>query len=84
MGANKLLKKLDKQLLEQEQGDQDRYEQIDELLKRIEKKEKKLKKKLHKEKDPGKRKRLKTELKIVALQLKRGAARREELAGGGE
>jgi hypothetical protein len=83
MGMKKLLKTLERQLLAAERKGYVDYDQIDELLEGIRKKEKKLKKKLQKEKDPGKRKTLKTELKIVALQLKRGSARRDKLKGKG-
>jgi DNA polymerase elongation subunit (family B) len=79
MGVKKLLKKLETKLLEGERKGSLQPGQIDELLENIRKKEKKLKKKLRKEKDPGKRKVLKTELKIVALQLKRGNARRDKV-----
>jgi hypothetical protein len=81
MGVKKLLKKLESLLLAGEREGYVHCDQIDELLESIRKKEKKLKKKLHKEKDPDKRKVLKTELKIVALQLKRGGARREKPKG---
>jgi hypothetical protein len=79
MGLKKLFKKLESQLLKGEGNGAVSPRQIDELLESIRKKEKKLKKKLCKEKDPGKRKTLKTELKIVALQLKRGNALRVKL-----
>jgi hypothetical protein len=79
MGVKKLFKKLEKQLLAGEREGYVHHDQVDELLQSIRKKQKKLKKKLQKEKDPGKRKTLKTELKIVALQLKRGGARRDKL-----
>ena len=51
----------------------------EELLAKLEEKEAKITRKLEKEKDSVKRKRLKTELKIVAVQRKKGAQRREEL-----
>jgi hypothetical protein len=44
-------------------------------------KEKKLQKKIAKEKNPTKRKQMKTDLKVIAVQYKKGMARREELQG---
>ena len=54
---------------------------IDTILEKLEEKEKKLRKKLDKEKNAAKRKRLKTELKIIAVQRRKGIERREELKG---
>jgi excinuclease UvrABC nuclease subunit len=54
---------------------------IDKVLAKLEEKEKKLKKKLEREKNAAKRKRLKTELKIIAVQRRKGVERREELKG---
>jgi hypothetical protein len=79
MGTKKLLKKLGKYLDNADMDDHEHCDQLDELLDKIRKKEQKLKSKLEGERDPEERKHLKTELKIVALQLKRGMARREEL-----
>jgi hypothetical protein len=81
MGVKKLLKKLEKQLLAGERKGYVEHDQIDGLLESIRTKKKKLQKKLCKEKDPGKRNVLKTELKIVALQLKRGSVLRDKLGG---
>ena len=56
-------------------------DRIDGILEKLAQKEKKLKKKLEKEKNAAKRKRLKTELKIIAVQRRKGIERREELKG---
>ncbi len=79
MGTKKLLKKLDKHLDNADMDVREHCELLDELLDKIKKREDKLQSKLENESDPAERKHLKTELKIVALQLKRGTARREEL-----
>ena len=77
MGIEKLLKDLTDYLDKGERKKKAHCERIDELLAKLEEKEAKLTKKLEKEKDTVKRKRLKTELKIVAVQRKKGAQRRE-------
>ncbi len=79
MGIEKLLKDLTDYLDKGERKKKAHCERIDELLAKLEEKEAKLTKKLEKEKDTVKRKRLNTELKIVAVQRKKGAQRREEL-----
>lgn len=79
MGIEKLLKDLTDYLDKGERKKKAHCERIDELLAKLEEKEAKLTKKLEKEKDTVKRKRLKTELKIVAVQRKKGVQRREEL-----
>ena len=79
MGIEKLLKDLTDYLDKGERKKKAHCERIDELLAKLEEKEAKLTKKLEKEKDTIKRKRLKTELKIVAVQRKKGVQRREEL-----
>jgi len=79
VGIEKLLKDLTDYLDKGERKKKAHCERIDELLAKLEEKEAKLTKKLEKEKDTVKRKRLNTELKIVAVQRKKGAQRREEL-----
>jgi len=79
VGIEKLLKDLTDYLDKGERKKKAHCERIDELLAKLEEKEAKLTKKLEKEKDTVKRKRLKTELKIVAVQRKKGVQRREEL-----
>ena len=79
MGIEKLLKDLTDYLDKGERKKKAHCERIDELLAKLEEKEAKLTKKLEKEKDTVKRKRLNTELKIVVVQRKKGAQRREEL-----
>ena len=79
MGIEKLLKDLTDYLDKGERKKKAHCERIDELLAKLEEKEAKITRKLENEKDTVKRKRLKTELKIVAVQRKKGAQRREEL-----
>jgi len=79
VGIEKLLKDLTDYLDKGERKKKAHCERIDELLAKLEEKEAKLTKKLEKEKDTVKRKRLKTELKIVAVQRKKGVQRREDL-----
>ncbi|MCP3868679.1 MAG: hypothetical protein GY703_11400 [Gammaproteobacteria bacterium] len=80
MGIEKLLGDLKAYLDKGERKKKAHCQRIDELLAKLEEKEHKLTKKLEKEKDSAKRKRLKTELKIVAVQRKKGAVRRNELS----
>ena len=81
MGVNKILRDLQKNL---KKGDKKKAlvhcERIDDLLDKLKKKETKLKKKLAIEKNKHKRKQLALELKIVSLELKKGAKRRNELS----
>jgi len=79
VGIEKLLKDLTNYLDKGERKKKAHCERIDELLAKLEEKEAKITRKLENEKDTVKRKRLKTELKIVAVQRKKGAQRREEL-----
>jgi Skp family chaperone for outer membrane proteins len=79
VGIEKLLKDLKDYLDKGERKKKAHCERIDELLAKLEEKEAKLTRKLEKEKDSIKRKRLKTELKIVAVQRMKGAQRRDEL-----
>lgn len=82
MGIKKLLKNLNEYL---EKGKKKKKknlvtcDRIDDLLEQLKEKEKKLKKQLDKEKNTSKRKRIKTELKVIALQVKKGVKRRDEL-----
>lgn len=80
MGAKKLLDKLNKYLDKGEsRTDAVRCEQIDLILEKLEKKERKLKSKLESEKDKSTRKQLEMEVRIIALQRKKGSKRRKEL-----
>ena len=54
-------------------------DRIDDLLAKLAEKEKKLEKKIEKEKNPAKRKRMKTDLKVIHVQRKKGMERRDEL-----
>ena len=80
MGINKLIKNLQNQLSKGEKKGKPSLDRIDDLLGELKQKEKKLERKLEHEKNSSKRKHLKLELKIVRVQLKKGKARRAELA----
>ena len=79
MGIEKLLENLKDYLDKGERKKKAHCERIDFLLDKLEEKEKKLKHKLEKEKSASKRKHIKTELKIISVQLKKGISRRGEL-----
>ena len=80
MGINKLIKNLKSQLSKGEKKGKASLDQIDDLLCELKQKEKKLARKKDKENITYKRKNLKLDLKIVQVQLKKGKARRAELA----
>jgi hypothetical protein len=80
MGINKILQSLNNYLDKGEKKSRAKCERIDDLLVQLKEKRDVLKSKLEKEKSAGKRKRLKTDLKIIEVQLKKGAKRRDELA----
>jgi len=79
MGLDKLLSKLNDYLDEGQRKKKAHCERIDDLLVKLKEKQKGLEAELKKEKDSGKRKRIKSELKIVEMQRKKGQKRREEL-----
>lgn len=79
MAIDKLYKKLSDYLDKGERKKVAHCKRIDELLDKLKKKEAHLKKKLAKETDAAKQKRLKTELKVVRAQRKKGDERRIEL-----
>jgi DNA-binding transcriptional MerR regulator len=79
MKIESLLKNLRKLLEKVELSDSAKCERIDDLLVQLQSKEERLKKKLKEKSDSKKYKRLKTELKIVQAQLKKGKKRRKEL-----
>ena len=79
MGLKKLLDNLNEYLNRGEKSNSTPCGKIDKLLEKLEEKKKKLEKKHREEKNNSKKKRLKTELKIVALQLKKGYKRRNNL-----
>jgi len=81
MGIEKLLDSLKDYLDKGEKKKQVHCGRIDALLDKLAEKEKKLQKKVAKESNVSKKKRLNTELKIIAVQRKKGLARREELSG---
>jgi Skp family chaperone for outer membrane proteins len=80
VGINKLIKNLQNQLSKGEKKGKASLDRIDDLLGELKQKEKKLEHKLDNEKNSSERKHLKLELKIVRVQLKKGKARRAELA----
>ncbi len=79
MGINKIVEKLKTYLDEGERKKRADCDQIVVLLEKLEEKEKKLKKKLDNENNTAKQKKLKTELKIVKVQLRKGVERAKEL-----
>lgn len=79
MGMKKIVESLAAYLDEGKRSKRMDCDQIVALLDKLEAKEKKLKKKLEKENDPKTRKKLKTELKIVSVQRRKGAERAKEL-----
>ncbi|MEW7991982.1 MAG: hypothetical protein G8D61_14690 [gamma proteobacterium symbiont of Ctena orbiculata] len=80
MKVNKIVRLLRSYLdKDSKRGRQD-LDAIDELLKRLEERRDQLRHKLLKQKPVCKQKRLKTELKIVEMKLKKGRKRREALA----
>jgi hypothetical protein len=81
MGIEKLLDNLKDYLDKGTKKKHAHCDRIDDLLLKLSEKEKKLQKKIAKEKNPTKRKQMKTDLKVIAVQYKKGMARREELQG---
>lgn len=79
MSINELVETLNDYLTAAGRKKRFQCSRIDELLEQLEKKKKKLKKKLQHEPNATKRKRIKTNLKIVSLQLKKGNKRRDKL-----
>ncbi|MCP4284996.1 MAG: hypothetical protein GY792_11160 [Gammaproteobacteria bacterium] len=80
MRIEKLLDNLKDYLDKGEKKKQAHCGRIDALLDKLAEKENKLQKKIAKESNASKIKRLNTELKIIAVQRKKGLARREELS----
>lgn len=72
MGLKKILKQLTNLLEEGKSPDGERCDAIQELLKKLEKKQSKLEKEIGKENKASKRKSLKLDLKITKAQLKKG------------
>ncbi len=79
MPISSLLTKLNDYLDKGERKKKAHCERIDYLLEKLKEKQKELEDKLATENDSGKRKRLKTELRVVEAQRKKGRMRREEL-----
>lgn len=79
MGIESLLESLNNYLNRGEKKKSAPCDRIDEILSKLEAKKKKLAHKLTSEENNTKKKRLKTDLKIVTLQLKKAHKRREEM-----
>ena len=79
MAIDKLLSKLNDYLDEGQRKKKAHCERIDHLLEKLKEKQKLLEAQLKNEKDSGKKKRIKAELKIVEMQRKKGQKRRQEL-----
>lgn len=79
MGMKKIVESLTSYLDEGQRKKRMDCDQITALLDKLGEKEKKLTKKLEQEKNPAKRKKLKTELKIISVQRRKGAERIKEL-----
>ncbi|MEW8027389.1 MAG: hypothetical protein AB2792_12550 [Candidatus Thiodiazotropha sp.] len=80
MKIEKILRRLRKYLDKGKRGSEDDRDKIDQLLKRLEDRRGHLRHRLKKEKRVCKQKRLKAELKIVEIKLKKGRKRRKRLA----
>jgi len=79
MSLDNLLSKLNNYLDEGKRKKKAHCERIDHLLAKLKEKQEELEDRLAKEKDSGKRKRLKAEIKIVEAQRKKGQKQRVEL-----
>ena len=79
MGIKEILASLNDYLNKGEKKKTAHCDRIDSLLEKLKEKEKGLKKKLDMEKNAGKCKKLKLELKVIGAQRKKGARRRQEL-----
>ncbi len=80
MSLDKILKKLTKNLKQGEkQSANMRCDRIDALLEKLEAKKKKLESQASSELNKSKRKKLKLELRIASVELKKGLKRRQEL-----
>ncbi|MCB1858450.1 MAG: hypothetical protein KDI63_09270 [Gammaproteobacteria bacterium] len=79
MGLKKLIGNLRDYLDEGEREAFARCDRIDTLLNKLAEKQEKLEKKLENESNASKRKKLKMDLKVIAVQRKKGIVRRQEL-----
>ncbi len=82
MGLKKLLKEIQKYFDQADEGVEGSCDRIDELLKKLIKKERRLTSKLQEAKESGQKdkiKSLKMDLKVTRLQIKKGFKRRKEL-----
>ncbi|PUB80527.1 MAG: hypothetical protein DBP02_20640 [gamma proteobacterium symbiont of Ctena orbiculata] len=79
MKLDKLFRRLFKSLDKGKKGGEDDLDKIDQLLKRLGDRKDHLRHRLKKEKRVCKQKRLKAELKIVEIKLKKAKKRRKQL-----
>ncbi len=79
MGLEKIIKKLKHYLSESDGKDKAICAHVDELIEKLKKKEKKLQHKIEQEENSDALKKLKLELKVVQLQLKKGDKKRKEI-----
>ena len=84
MGFKKLIKSVQEILSSETEREHISRERIDELLVKLEKKEKKLHHKLSDETDPGKRKDLKLKLKIISTQRNKAVALLKQMEAEGK
>ena len=80
MGIYKIIKDLES-IFKKDKINKSHYEDLEDLLKELEKKEKKLKSELDAESSKKKRKKLKMELKIVNVQIRKGYSKLKSLKG---
>lgn len=78
MGIDKIIKDLES-IFKKDKINKSHYEDLEDLLKELEKKEKKLKSELDAESSKKKRKKLKMELKIVNVQIRKGYSKLKSL-----
>lgn len=78
MGMKKIIKDLET-IFKRNRISKSHCEELEDLLKELEKKERKLKSELDYENNKKKRKKLKIELKIVRVQIRKGYRKLEEL-----
>lgn len=80
MGIDKIIKDLES-IFKKDKINKSHFEDLGDLLKELERKEKKLKSELDAESSKKKRKKLKMELKIVNVQIRKGYSKLKSLKG---
>lgn len=80
MGIHKIIKDLES-IFKKDKIKKPHCEELNDLLKELEKKERKLKSEIDSEKNKKKRKKLKIDLKIVQVQLRKGYSKFKSLQG---